>query len=243
MKILIVDDEPPARARLKNLLDDLQVGEVVAEAGNGQQALNVCQQQPIDLILLDIRMPGMDGVETANHLKKLENPPAIIFTTAYDEYALQAFDAHAIDYLLKPIRKERLQQALDKAHRLSLAQYAALEESSDKMPQHISARVQGGIKLVDVDEVLYFFAEHKYVTVFYHDGQVLIEDSLKSLEKKYAQQFIRVHRNALVAIEQLRGLERQGDGHFKLLLKGSDNKLDVSRRHLPSVRKLMKKLA
>lgn len=242
MKILIVDDEPPARIRLKNLVDDLQAGEVIAEAGNGKQALTLCQQYQVDVVLLDIRMPGMDGVETANHLKKLENSPAVIFTTAYDEYALQAFDAHAIDYLLKPIRKERLQEALDKAKRLTSAQYAALEEANEKTPQYISARVQGGLKLIDIDDVIYFYAEHKYVTVFHKEGQVLIEESLKSLEQKYSNRFIRIHRNALVPIDQLQSLERTSHGHFSLVLKDAEEKIDVSRRHLPIVRKVMKNL-
>ena len=242
MKILIVDDEPPARSRLINLVNDLQIGEVVAEAGNGQQVLSLCQQYPVDVVLLDIRMPGMDGIETANHIKKLENTPAVIFTTAYDEYALQAFDAHAIDYLLKPIRKERLQEALSKAKRLTQTQYSALEQANEKTPQHISARVQGGLKLIDINDVIYFYAEHKYVTVFHKDGQVLIEESLKSLEQKYPERFIRIHRNALVAKDHLQTLVRSNTGHFSLVLKDSDQKLDVSRRHLPLVRKVMKGL-
>jgi len=243
MKILIADDELPARSRLRNLIDDLQAGEVVAEASNGQQVLNLCQEDNIDIVLLDIRMPGMDGIETAHHLKKLENAPAVIFTTAYDEYALQAFDAHAIDYLLKPIREERLQEALNKNQRLSQAQYSALEKTSKKAAQHISARVQGGLKLINIDDVIYFHAEHKYVTVYHQAGQVLIEESLKSLQERYQQNFIRVHRNALVAINQLQTLNRSNIGHFTLSLKNSENTLEVSRRHLSSVRKIMKALS
>lgn len=241
MKILIVDDEPPARSRLKSLVNDLQAGEVIAEASNGKMALEVCQRQQVDIVLLDIRMPGMDGIETANHLTKLDNAPAIVFTTAYDEYALQAFDAHAIDYLLKPIRKERLQQALEKAHKLSPAQNTAIEDANKNSPQYISARVQGGLKLIDIEDVIYFYAEHKYVTVFHKQGQVLIEDSLKSLEQKYTDRFIRIHRNALVATQQLQELQRSNNGHFSLLLKEIPQKLDVSRRHLPMVKKEIKK--
>lgn len=240
MKILIVDDEPLARSRLKTLISDLDTGEVIDEAGNGQQALAKCEQHIPDIVLLDIRMPGMDGIETANHLSKYENPPAVIFTTAYDEYALQAFDANAIDYLLKPIRKERLQEALNKAQRLTQAQNAALSEVSDKQPLHISARIQGGLRLINIEDIYYFHAEHKYVTVYYTEGEVLIEEALKSLEEKFSHRFIRIHRNALVAIDQLKALERDTGGHFKLVLKDSDVKLDISRRHLPSVRKLMK---
>lgn len=242
MKILIVDDEPLARSRLKTLVSDLGIGEVIGEAGNGQQALSLCEQYMPDTVLLDIRMPGMDGIETATHLSKCENPPAVVFTTAYDEYALQAFDANAIDYLLKPIRKERLQEALNKAKRLTQAQHTAIAQASEKQPQHISARVQGGLRLININDIYYFHAEHKYVTVYHREGQVLIEEALKSLEEKLSDSFIRVHRNALVAIEQLKGLERNNSGHFKLILKDVDSKLDVSRRHLPMVRKLMKEL-
>ena len=243
MKILIVDDEPLARSRLKTLISDLDAGEVVAEAGNGQQALILCEQHSPDIVLLDIRMPGMDGIEAANHLCKCENPPAVIFTTAYDEYALQAFDANAIDYLLKPIRKERLHEALNKAKRLTQAQNNALTEASEKQPSHISARVQGGLRLVNITDVYYFQAEHKYVTVYYRDGEVLIEEALKSLEEKFKDSFIRIHRNALVARDQLRALERDSSGHFKLALNDTDTRLDVSRRHLPSLRKVMKEMA
>jgi two-component system response regulator AlgR len=243
MKILIVDDEPLARSRLRTLIGDLQAGEVIAEAGNGQQALSLCEQHQPDIILLDIRMPGMDGIETANHLSKCENPPAVIFTTAYDEYALQAFDANAIDYLLKPIRKERLEEGLNRAKRLTQVQNVALAESSEKQPQYISARVQGGLRLINIEDIYYFHAEHKYVTVYYKDGQVLIEEALKSLEQKYADRFIRIHRNALVARTQLKQLERHNSGHFSLVLKDSEQKLDVSRRHLPFVRKIMKQMS
>lgn len=240
MKILIVDDEPLARSRLKILISDLSVGEVVAEAGNGQQAITLCEQHNPDIILLDIRMPGMEGIEAAHHLNKCEHPPAIIFTTAYDEYALQAFDVNAIDYLLKPIRKERLQEALNKAKRLTRVQQDALSEATAQAPAYISARIQGGIRLVNVSDIYYFHAEHKYVTVYYNDGQVLIEEALKSLEEKFSESFIRVHRNALVARDQLKAIERDNSGHFKLILKDIETKLDISRRHLPSIRKLMK---
>lgn len=243
MKILIVDDEPLARSRVKSLLAELDAGEVVAEAGNGQKALEQCQQHQPDVVFLDIRMPGMDGMEAAQHLAKLENPPAVIFTTAYDDYALQAFDASAIDYLLKPIRKERLGHALQKIHRLTTAQKEVLEDLQQETPSHISARVQGSLRLVAVSDVYYFHAEHKYITVHYTEGEVLIEDSLKALEEKFAGQFIRIHRNALVARDQLAELRRCPDGHFRLQLKDVDVQLDVSRRHLPSVRKLMKSIS
>lgn len=246
MKILIVDDEPLARSRLQTLLAELPDTRVVGEAGNGRDALEMVQQQQPDVVLLDIRMPGMDGMEAATHLNKLPNPPAIIFTTAYDQYALQAFKSRAVDYLLKPIKQQQLQQALAAATRLSRAQLqslAQMQQESQHPPQHISARVQGGVRLVPLDEVIYFLAEHKYVTVCHRGGEVLIEEPLKSLEQKFADRFIRVHRNALVAIQFIRELRRDSQGRGMLHLHHCDKPLEVSRRHLPQIRQLLKQLA
>ena len=243
MKILIVDDEPPARLRLHGMIDDLAIGQVIGEASNGTQALELTNQLHPDIVLLDIRMPGMDGLEAATHLGQLDNPPAIIFTTAYDEYALEAFKTHAVDYLLKPIRKEHLQQALQATTRLTQAQLQAIyqvNEQTSQQPTHISARVKGNIQLIPVDDIYYFQAEHKYVTVRYKEGEVLIEDSLKSIEKKFDQLFLRVHRNALVATRYISALEKDNDKHFYLRLKGCDSLVEISRRHLPDVRKYMK---
>ncbi|MDZ7661440.1 LytTR family DNA-binding domain-containing protein [Thiohalophilus sp.] len=246
MKILIVDDEPLARSRLQNLLEALPDLTVVGEARNGRQALELVQQHQPDVVLLDIRMPGMDGMEAATHLNKLANPPAIIFTTAYDQYALQAFKSHAVDYLLKPIKQQQLQHALQAATRLTRAQLqslAQLQEEHATTPQHISARVQGGVRLIPVNEVLYFLAEDKYVTVCYRGGEVLIEESLKSLEHKFADQFIRVHRNALVAQRYIKALRKDGQGRMLLCLQHGEKTLEVSRRHLPAIRQLIRSMA
>lgn len=254
MKILIVDDELPARARLRRLVEELQLASRIDEAATGMQALQVCEQHSPDVILLDIRMPGMSGMEVAQHLAKLEVPPAIIFTTAYDEYALAAFESRAIDYLLKPIRQERLVKALQSAKRLNRIQLQQVQEdihssvpteqrTAGTVRTHVSARVGTELRLVSVDEIRYFLAEDKYVTVRHGEGQVLIEDSLKSLAREFANQFIRVHRNALVALRYVAALETDNQvGRCRIRIKDSSDTLEVSRRHLPFVRKALKQL-
>ena len=241
MKILIVDDEPLARSRLHGMLESLGEHCIVAEAANGKQAVEAVQASQPDIVLLDIRMPGMDGLEAAEHISKLETPPAIIFTTAYDDYALSAFKSHAIDYLLKPIRKEHLQQALHAASRLNRAQLQSLEEDvpHEKEPGHVSAKVKGDIILIPVEEIYFFMAEHKYVTLGYAKGEVLLEDALMSLEKKFHQSFLRVHRNALVATRYISSLEKDGDGQMHIHLHNCERSFEVSRRHLAAVRKFM----
>ena len=241
MKVLIADDEALARQRLRSLIDELGAGPVVGEATNGREALTLTARLEPDVLLLDIRMPGMDGLEAAGHLAKLDKPPAVIFTTAYGDYALAAFDAQAVDYLLKPIRKERLQQALNNARRLGRVQRDALHltDGESRARTHLSARVHGDIRLVPVEDVRYFQADNKYVTARYEGGQVLIEDSLKTLEEEFAERFIRIHRNALVSRSALEALEKTADGRCQLKLTGINERLEVSRRHLPSLRKLM----
>lgn len=246
MKILIVDDEPLARTRLQSLLERVPTVQVIGEAGNGNQALEIVQREQPDVVLLDIRMPGMDGMETAAHLSKMENPPAVIFTTAYDQYALAAFRSHAVDYLLKPIKQQQLLHALQAATQLTRAQLQSLESmqaQTSRQPINISARVQGGLQLIPVREVLYFLAEHKYVTVRYPAGEVLIEEPLKSLEQKFGDRFLRIHRNALVARQYIKGLRKDPRGKTYLSLQHCDNELEVSRRHLPEVRRFIKNLA
>lgn len=245
MKILIVDDEPLARQRLKQMIAESELGECVADGANGEQAIQLTQEHRPDVVLLDIRMPGMNGIEAAQHMMKLDEPPAIIFTTAYDEYALSAFDAHAVGYLLKPIRKEKLVEAINSAKRLTKAQINTIhsgEQEQQNRRQHISARLGGELRLIDVNDILYLMAEHKYVTVRYTGGSVLIEESLRSLEDEFDDIFLRVHRNALVSFKAIIALDKIKGGGHKIKLLGTSETLEVSRRHLPNVRKVMKLL-
>ncbi len=237
MKILIADDEAPARTRLRRLVEEIDGHDIVGEAANGREALLLSDKTQPDVLLLDIRMPGMDGLEAARHLATLENPPAVIFTTAYGDHALEAFAAHALDYLLKPIRKERLAQALTHVRKLNRAQSAALSSvETAQARSHICARVRGALQLVPVGEIVYFLADQKYVTVRYSDGSVLIEESLKALETEFAAAFTRIHRNALVAAAHIVGLERDDDGHVHVRLRGVTERLEVSRRHAAELR-------
>lgn len=241
MRVLITDDEIPARLRLRSLVEELDGCEVVAEAANGAEALRLAQQHEPEVMLLDIRMPGMDGLEAARHLARLRNPPAVIFTTAYDQHALEAFESNAVDYLLKPIRRARLVQSLEKAQRLSRAQLAAIRaEENGRARSHLCVRVRGSLRLVPVRDIFYFRADHKYVSVCYPEGEVLIEESLKSLEHEFGDRFVRIHRNALIARDRLEGLERAPGGRQMACIRGLDECLEVSRRHAPSVRRALK---
>lgn len=244
MKILLVDDEALARARMRQLLEGLGDCAVCAEAASGEAALQAVNRQQPDVLLLDIRMPGMDGLEVARHLQALDEPPAIIFTTAYNDYALQAFETHAVDYLLKPVRSERLAEALAHARRLTRAQAVALQDADQlaAVREHICANVRGSLQLIAVEEIRYFLADQKYVTVCSAGDSVLIEDSLKSLEQEFGERFVRIHRNALVAPRYLAGLERDADGRSLVILQGVTERLEVSRRHLAAVRDLVRKL-
>jgi len=240
MKILIVDDEPLARARLRQLLDGQKEHEVLGEAADGLQAIEQVDCLQPDVVLLDIRMPGIDGLEAARHLSSLERPPAIIFTTAYGEYALKAFEVHAVDYLLKPIRVEKLLQSLHAAVRVTQAQLQDIAHANETVRTHICARVRGNLKLIALSNVYYFKADAKYVEVRHTGGQVLIEESLKSLEDEFGSQLLRIHRNALVAPAMLSGLEKDDDGRQQALFHDIDDRLEISRRHLPRVRSLLK---
>lgn len=244
MKIIIVDDEPLACERLQRMLTELSGHELVDTANNGEEAIAKVEQYEPDIILLDIRMPGMDGLEVAEHLSRLEKPPAIIFTTAYDEHALAAFDAQATAYLLKPIKQLQLQQALERAQSLNKAQLQKLtaETNTPRQRSHISATNAGHLELIAVSDILYFQADQKYITVCHRDGSVLIEDSLRHLEEEFSDSFIRIHRNALVALQHIKGLERGAEGRHYLLLKHCDTSLLISRRHLAEVRKMLKSL-
>lgn len=242
MKVLIVDDEQLARDRLVRMVSELPDCQVVGEASNGRAALEEAQAQDPDVVLLDIRMPGMDGLETARHLGELDEPPAVIFCTAYEEHAVAAFDLQAVGYLLKPVRRDNVAAALTKAQRVNKAQLAALNGPEPSRRSHISARTTRGIELVPVEDVRYFQADQKYVTVRHGGGEVIIDEPLKDLEQEFAELFVRIHRNALVAVAYIEGLERTGVGQACIRLRGVDEPLDVSRRHMSAVRRLIKKL-
>ncbi len=244
MKVLVVDDEVPARARLHAMLVDIHGYEVCGEAANGHEALQLCASEQPDVVLMDIRMPGMDGLEAARHLQQLQQPPAIIFTTAYNDYALQAFETHAVDYLLKPVRQERLLDALLHAQRLTLVQVAFMgtAEAQSGERQRICANVRGSLQLIPVEDIRYFLADQKYVVVGTIDAQFLIEETLKSLEQEFSGRFVRIHRNALVARHYIDGLVKADDGHAQVMLDGVEQTLEVSRRHIADVRKLVKAL-
>lgn len=240
MRCLVVDDEALARERLARLLRELEGAEWCGEAANGLQALEQVDTLAPEVVLLDIRMPGMDGLEAARHLAMLRPAPAVIFTTAYGDHALQAFEAQAVDYLLKPIHPQRLQQALSKARCLSPARLEGLAEAGAGARTHLCASSRGRLSLMPVAEVLYFQADHKYVSARSATEEILIEDSLKALEQEFADRFIRVHRNALVAREAIKGLVKEA-GHTRLLIHGVEARLEVSRRLLPTVRRCLKR--
>ncbi len=246
MKVLIVDDEKPARDRLRQLIADFGNHEVVAEAANGEQALSMAVTHDPDVVLLDIRMPGVDGIETAHHLNAMASPPAVVFTTAYDEYAIDAFEARAIGYVLKPVRRERLEKALEHAARITgqMLKQLTSESNLQSRRQHVCTRVQGELRLIPIESVSYFYADQKYVTVHHGDGQDLIDDSLKSLEDEFTDEFVRIHRGVLVAVDQIDRLQKTDDGKIRVVLRqeslADSDELIISRRHLTNVRKRLK---
>jgi two-component system response regulator AlgR len=242
IKVLIVDDEQLARDRLARMVTGFADYEVVGEAANGIDAVQQAAALQPEVVLLDIRMPGMDGLEAARHFVEIEEPPAVIFCTAYEEHAVEAFDLQAVGYLLKPVRKENLEGALGKAQRVNKAQLAALADDANPRRSHISARTRRGIELIPVDEVRYFQADQKYVTVRHCEGEIIVDETLRDLEDEFGNQFVRVHRNALVAVRHIVGLDRSSDGHYQIRLKDVDESLDISRRHIAGVRKFVKTL-
>lgn len=244
MEVLIADDEPLARERLAALLAELGGHRVVGAVGDGRSVLEACMAQPPDAVLLDIEMPGMDGLEAARHLAAFDMPPAVIFCTAYDEHALAAFDAAAVDYLLKPVRLERLAAALQRAaeRRAGRRQAQAAPVLPGRTRTHLAARLRGSLRLVPVAEIRYLQADEKYVVVHHARGEDLVEDSLKSLEAEFAGRFLRIHRNCLVAREQFSELKRTPDGLVHAVLRDGGAVLEVSRRCLPLLRDELKHL-
>jgi two-component system response regulator AlgR len=250
VNVLIVDDEAPARTRLKQLLTELGEHTVVGEAQNGEEALQLVTRVTPDVVLLDISMPGISGLETAHHLNALDKPPSVIFTTAYDEYAVAAFDARAIGYVLKPVRRERLQRALEHAARVKPAALERIVAGPGlaERRNHVCARVRGELKLIPIHDIQYFHADQKYVRVHHRNGQDLLDESLKMLEDEFAMEFVRIHRRALVAVQKIEALRPTPDGRLEVVLRSGsgnpgrrrDDPLIVSRRHLPEVRRRIK---
>ncbi|HET8698389.1 MAG TPA: LytTR family DNA-binding domain-containing protein [Gammaproteobacteria bacterium] len=238
LSVLIVDDELPARERLQRLVGEIGGWTVAGSCATGVEALQLATRLKPAVVLLDIRMPGLTGIEVARHLGTLEEPPAVVFTTAYDEYALQAFESQAVGYLLKPVRRERLEQALKHASRLSAPQLKRLGAPEEPLAarQHVAVRVRDELKLIPVTEIRFFRADQKYVTVRHARGEELIDEPLRELEEEFARDFVRAHRSLLVGIAHIEALERTADG-FALRLRGEPELLPVSRRQLAELRK------
>lgn len=243
LRILLVDDEVPARRRLRDLLDDCGSAlpiVVVGEAQHGREALDLLQSAPADLVLTDIHMPDMDGIELARHLLKLPHPPVVIFTTAFHEHAVQAFEVNAVDYLMKPVRVQRLLSALHKVPRLKPVSAEKLALLPASARRFLSVTERSRVVLVPVEDVIYLKAELKYITIRTAQREYLLEESLTKLETEFGARFVRVHRNCLVARDFIRGFERRvngdGDSHWEVLLTGVDESLPVSRRQQYVVR-------
>lgn len=242
MRIVIADDEPLARERLRALLAELQGVEVVAEAADGQHALHACAEHQPDLVLLDIAMPGIDGLEAARHLAAFEPRPAVVFCTAYDAHALSAFEAEAIDYLVKPVRAERLSAALERVRTFAAGRERGGEVAPGQRRTHLCARLRGSLRLIPIEDVHYLHAEEKYVIVHHARGEDLIEESLKSLEDEFGERFVRIHRNCLVARHEIVELKRCPDGHVQAVLRHGKQPLEVSRRCVSALRETLKHL-
>lgn len=244
MRVVIVDDEPLARERLRRLLSEFPGYEVVGEASDGETALDLIDDEEPDVVLLDIRMGGMDGLQVGRQLSEMEVPPAVIFTTAYSEHALSAYDANAQGYLLKPIRLEKLKEALLRVRKPTRAQkpvVVSAQQQARPKREFILATNREGLTRIPTDDILYFLADQKYTTVRHLHGEVLIEESLKTLEDDFAPWFLRVHRKALVATRFIAGLDRdkQGDQQHWLRMKHSSTPIPVSRRRLSEVRRFL----
>ena len=233
VRVLFVDDEPPARERLGRILSELPGVAVVGEAANGTEALEACARMVPDVVLLDIRMPGMDGIEAARHLNALDEPPALVFVTAHDEHALAAFEAQALGYLLKPVRQEKLARAIQRAARVAAPQLQRLAEQAQlgRRRQQVAARLGDQLRLIPVEDIYYFAAGQKYVTVRHRSGSDLIDESLRALAAEFAPDFVRIHRNSLVAARHVAAIERGAEGQYLVRMKDCEEALPVSRRH------------
>ena len=264
-RILIVDDEAPARSRMRSLIEDIQADcpcELIGEASDGQVALDILVEQKPDILLLDVQMPGMTGIELAQHIAaaNLDSAPAIVFVTAYDEFALKAFEVHAMDYLLKPVRSQRLQEAIQriqqfKAQPNTQTQAEKLSESVQALPklrQNFSVLEKNRVLLIPVREVLFLKAEQKYVTIQTRHRAYLTEESLVSIESEMSSVFVRVHRNALVARDAILGVERathlidaeseheRATDSWQVIVRDSNERLPISRRQWSVIKHLVR---
>lgn len=243
--VLIVDDEPLARERLARLINNMNGYMLVGAAHNAETGLQMVLLKRPDILFLDISMPGRSGLEMARDLLKEQVHPAVIFCTAHDEYAIEAFDTCAVGYVVKPVRQENLESALANTTRLNRAQISNIEyvtqEDDPAASEHITVKSHRGVELLPISHISYFHADNKYVTAYHEAGETLLEDSLRKLEERMGELFIRVHRNALVSIAHIEALER-GGGEARLRLRGTPRKPSVSRRHLRQVKELLEHL-
>jgi two-component system response regulator AlgR len=233
LTILIIDDEQPARDRLRRLLGNVPKFEIAGEAASSSEALERIRELSPDILLLDISMPGMDGMSLARVLQQGGASPAIIFCTAYQDQALKAFEVEAVDYLVKPVREERLEKALDKARRM------LGKEDVHEQDHYVRSTVGGKVVLTPIHRVICMISEDKYTTVIHEKGTTVIDESLMDLEEKFPALFFRIHRNALVSRKHLRGLARTREGQTQALLSGTDRQPEVSRRKVAALRKLL----
>lgn len=240
LRVLIADDEAPARARMRDLLGDImaeQPNEIVGLAANGVEALRLLEVQPADVVLADVRMPAMDGVEFARHAAQLPHPPRVIFTTAYDDYAVEAFELAATDYLVKPVRAERLAASLARVRRV-------LAQGGGAPREHFSVTERGRIVLVPVADVLVLRAELKYVTAITAEREYVLDESLVHIEQEFPLRFLRVHRSCLVARDAVAGVERAGEeggeAHWDVVVRGLPERLPISRRQWPAVKQALR---
>ena len=249
LRVVIADDEAPARSRIKDLLEDCAGSfpiELAGEAASGRELLVLLEETPADVVLLDIRMPEMDGLEAARHMLKLPEPPSVIFTTAYNDYALKAFELHAVDYLMKPIRLRRLHDALTRVRAITPLRLDVLQQIAPDARTHLSVLERGKVVLIPVPEILYLRAELKYVTIRTAAREYLLEESLSKLEQEFSEQFVRIHRSCLVAKAHILGFSKDsmeaGETRWSVLLNGLDEKLPVSRRQQHIVKEFGKSL-
>jgi len=236
LRVIIVDDEAPARNRLRRMLAALPAVHVVAEAASGEDAMRLVPLKKPDVLLLDISMPGLDGMTLAQMLQRSGEQPAVIFCTAWSDRAVEAFECEAVDYVVKPVRAERLERALDKARRFLAKPDDATEDI------FLRSTLGGKVRLLPMAEVVYLVAEDKYTTAVHQKGKMVINQSLLELENEHANILVRVHRGTLVMKKRIRGLEKAPDGRHFLKLDGCEDRPQVSRRNLPAIRQLIREL-